>query len=195
MRLRLLLFIVLAAVLTFSAGFKYYSFGGEIPWPLSSQHVVTMTNSRGLWKLDNKDSSMIFNVEIVSRDSGYDWIRVSELDPESYTVLSWGEGFFRTTTDEAEDQSSFSDIYLDKEAPQDRYGRYIYMFPNGDLNQSPYLIRLVEVETQLGYVLGLSIINLIDKDFEHYLGVRLHTEPLNCVEHEKKIENLSCFLP
>ncbi len=194
MRLKLL-FVVLLVCLHISSAFAYINFGGEIPWPLSSQHVVTMTNSRGLWKLDNKTSSMVFNVEIVSRDNGYDWIRVSELDPKSYRVISWGEGFFRTSDNEASDQSSFSDIYLDKETPQDRHGRYIYMFPNGDLSQPPYLIRLVEVETPLGYVLGLSIINLVEKDYEHYLGVRLHTQPLNCVEHEKNEENLNCFLP
>lgn len=187
-------FMILCFVLISNFAQAFYNFGGEVPWPLANQHVVTVQNSRGLWKLGNKTSQMLFNVEIVSRENGYDWIRVSELHPTSYRVLSWGEGFFRAQSD-SDEGSSFSDIHLEKGKIQDRYGRYIYMFPNGDLAQHPYVIRLVEVETTLGTVLGLSIISLVDKEYEHYLGTRIHAQPMKCEEAEEKTENLSCFLP
>ena len=71
--------------------------GGEIPWPYSTQRVVTVKNSRGLWELGNGKNLKLFNVEMKHDSrSGFDWIRVSRLDTKTYEVVSWGEGYYRS---------------------------------------------------------------------------------------------------
>jgi hypothetical protein len=172
-----------------------FTFGGEVPWPLSSQKVVTVENARGLWRLEMKGYTKLFNVEMISHSNGLDWIRVSELDSESYKVISWGEGFFRQGGS-ASQQSSYSNIQLgDFLGPADRIGRYIYMFPNGDIKEQPYLIRLVEVETSIGHVLGLSVIRFIDMEFEHMLGRRVLATPLPCYRYKDIYhDDLECHL-
>lgn len=169
------------------------TFGGEVPWPLSNQKVVSADNTRGLWKLRAGSYEKVFNVEMISHKNGTDWIRVSELDPKSFQVISWGEGFFRQMS-ASNSQSSYSSISLgDFVGPADRLGRYIYMFPNGDIKERPYLVRLVEVETSVGNVLGISVIRFMDQDFEHLLGRRLMKNPLACQQDKRLPDDLSCY--
>ena len=186
------MFFVLAVALTNSA-FSNISFGGEIPWPLSIQHAVTVKNTKGLWKMKSGKDTRLFNVEMRKDSrSGFDWIRVSELNPETYKVLSWGEGFFTPGEKEATIQSSFSSVGLETNGKVDTRGKYLHMFTNGDLESQPYLIRMVEVETTLGNVLGLSVIDYSDNDYDHMLGTRIMKKPLGCFESDD--DNLTCYL-
>ena len=173
-------------------------FGGEIPWPLSVQEVVTVKNSKGLWQLEDKNNTRLFNVEMKDDDrSGWDWIRVSEIDPKTYDVISWGEGFFSPNQKLPPiPNSSFSQINLDiLNGKKDSHGRYLSMFPNGDTTKHPYMLRMVEVKTTLGNVLGLSVIEYVEKNYEHMLGTRIMKKPLSCFESEKKQnEELTCYL-
>ena len=73
-------------------------------------------------------------------------------------------------------------------------GRYLYMYPNGDLSAKPYLLRMVEVETSIGRVLGLSVINYVEKSSKHYLGTRLLKEPLDCHATLGEFDSLECYL-
>lgn len=185
------LFLTAAIVFT-TAAFSFVNFGGEIPWPLSAQHIVTVQNSRGLWRLGDGKEHRIFNVEMrTDTSSGYDWIRVSEFDPKTYEVISWGEGYFSPNPG-GQTQSSYTDVSLDTESKKDRTGRYITMYANGDLNSHPYIIRMVEVETNIGNVLGLSFIDPGYKNFEHLLGTRVMVDPFGCYETEKN--GLACYL-
>lgn len=170
-------------------------FGGEIPWPLSNQHVVTVKNSKGLWSMGQKGKKKIFNVEMITNQrSGTDWIRVSELDPKTYEVISWGEGFFTETEySSIESRSSFWDVTVGKDEV-DRHGRYLNMFPNGSLEEHPYLLRVVEVETAVGNVLGLSVLHYVEKQYDHFLGQRIMKEPLSCQMQEDEAEEMSCFI-
>jgi hypothetical protein len=187
--------VLLVVLLT---GFTYpggnVQFGGEIPWPLSNQRAVSESTSQGLWDLQSHDTRKLFNVEIVTdHESGYDWIRVAEIDPENYTVMSWGEGIFRSGAfTRTQWQSSFFDVTTQPGAKSDKYGRYITMFPNGDINEPPYLLRLVEVKTAVGHVLGLSVIHYIDYRYDHMLGQKILDQPLRC--DERAGEQLSCFI-
>ncbi len=187
-----LLFAAIAVALSLSA-FSYVQMGGEIPWPLSIQHAVTVQNSKGLWRLGDGQQSRLFNVEMrADSRSGFDWIRVSELHPESYEVISWGEGYFSPTAIN-HTESSYSNVNLETGiGKKDSRGRYITMYTNGDLTDHPYMIRLVEVETTLGNVLGLSILEYVEKSFDHLLGTRVMVEPLSCVEGDK--DGLTCYL-
>jgi len=170
------------------------TFGGEVPWPLSNQKVVSVDNTRGLWKLRSGSFEKVFNVEMISHKNGMDWIRVSELDPKSFQVISWGEGFFRQVS-ASNSQSSYSSISLgDLVGSADRLGRYIYMFPNGDIKEHSYLIRLVEVETSVGQVLGISVIRFMDQNYEHLLGQRLLKKPLSCQQDKRLPDDLSCYI-
>lgn len=195
---KVLLSVLLVPLFTilFSQESFGFTFGGEIPWPLSNQHVVTVSNSRGLWQLENKSMSKLFNVEMKAHVSGYNWIRISELDPKTYEVISWGEGFFDLDIDTSDSQSSFSNILVESdEQVNDRFGRYITMYPNGDLHAHPYLIRIVEVETSIGNVLGMSVLDYRNYNFTHLLGKRVLLDPLSCREDIKRADNLKCFLP
>lgn len=196
--MKMLKWVVSCLVLAFCLNASAYSivqYGGEIPWPLSVQHVVTVSNSQGLWKLQNKSMSKVFNVEMRTEENGLDWIRVSELHPKTYEVISWGEGYFNLKVDTASGQSSFSNILVDtNESLNDRYGRYISMYPNGDLYAHPYMIRIVEVESTLGNVLGLSIINYVEMSYEHLLGARIMKDPLACHQNRENEDNLTCFM-
>lgn len=193
------LFVFLTIALTNSAFSNILDgtqFGGEIPWPLSVQHVVTVENSKGLWKLSNKKQTRLFNVEMAKDSrSGFDWIRVAEMDPKTYKVLSWGEGFFTPSKLPGTPESSFSNILLgwgQKIGGKDKLGRYISMFPNGDLDEKPYLLRMVEVESSLGTGLGLSFMDLTSKKFDHMLGSRVQDEPFSCINNDKT-DQLECF--
>ena len=168
--------------------------GGEIPWPLSVQHMITVKNSRGLWKLEDNLGERMFNVEMSTDGrSGFDWIRVSELDPKSYVVKSWGEGFFSSGSKKGSD-SSYSNITLGPSLGQkDPHGRYLTMFPNGDVTKKPFIIRMVEVDTSLGVVLGLSVITGFPQELEHMLGSRVMEDPLSCAK-SNKTEKLTCYL-
>ncbi len=180
------------AIVLATSAFSEINAGGEIPWPLSVQHLMTVQNSKGLWKLGDGQQSKLYNVEMrADTSSGYDWIRVSELDPETYHVISWGEGYFSPAPGQNA-QSSYSDISLDTQMQQDKRGRYLTMYANGDLSSHPYLIRMVEVETTLGNVLGLSIIEYVEKKYDHFLGTREMTDPLSCFESDDK--GLTCYL-
>ena len=192
--LKVVLFVFfLSQPLMAELGFGTGTFGGEVPWPLSNQKVVSVDNTRGLWKLRAGSYEKVFNVEMISHTNGIDWIRVSELDPKSFKVISWGEGFFRRVST-ASSQSSYSSISLgDFVGPADRLGRYIYMFPNGDIKEHPYLVRLVEVETSVGNVLGISLIRFMDQDFEHLLGRRLLKKPLSCHNEAREPDDLACY--
>ena len=180
------------------AGFTYNGIplkaGGEVPWPLSNQEVISVDRSKGLWKLSNQEDEKIFNVEMVADPrSGFDWVRVSELDPKSWEVVSWGEGFFSQNPNTLNGQSSYFDVTLN--APiNDKLGRYLTMFPNGDLNQDSYLLRLVEVKTSVGNVLGLSVISYSTMDSEHFLGTRMLKAPLACNEDPKAGQSLVCHI-
>lgn len=169
--------------------------GGEIPWPLSVQHVVTVENSQGLWRLENGTSTRLFNVEMKKDvSSGYIWIRVSELGPKTYTVLAWGEGYFTPAkTSISAPKSSFSNINLEAgDYSKDSLGRYITMYSNDEDNDSTYMLRMVEVETSLGNVLGLSILGW-NKHLNHMLGTRVMINPLDCFE-TKATNTLQCYL-
>lgn len=168
-----------------------YQFGGEIPWPLSNQRMVTVDHSAGLWRLENREAEKFFNLEMNQGEDGFDWIRISHLDTKTLKVISWGEGTFLRCEADSELEtcrskktggSSFSNILLDSQNKDqnDQFGRYIHMYPNGDFTRRPYLVRLVEVKTSLGNVLGVSVVNYVEKDFEHLLGVRVLGEPLAC---------------
>ncbi len=185
--------LILAVVTTLSiSAFSYVNFGGEIPWPLSVQHAVTVKNSKGLWRLGDGQQSRMFNVEMRKDSrSGFDWIRVSEMNPETYEVISWGEGYFSPENISSVD-SSYSNVNLDSGGKTDQHGRYLTLYPNGDLNSHPFLIRMVEVETTLGNVLGLSIIEYVEKKYVHLLGTRVLKEPLGCFQAEN--EGLNCYM-
>ena len=185
---------VLAVALTNSA-FSNINFGGEIPWPLSIQHAVTVQNSKGLWRLKSGQDTRVFNVEMRKDSrSGFDWIRVSEFNPETYEVISWGEGFFSPNKPVTQPESSFSNVGIETSAGKvDSLGRYIHMFANGDLNSHPYLLRMVEVETQLGNVLGISVIDYTGKKYKHMLGTRVFKEPFGCFETKDDKEELKCY--
>lgn len=192
-------FVVVFVALQVGAG-SYVMLGGEIPWPLADQRVVTVDNSKGLWKLRSDKSVKYFNVEMLTRTSGRQWIRVSHLDPMTFEVLSWGVGVFESCSEsntvgcsEARLRSSFSDIFLGSvEAQPEDLGRYITMLPNANLKDFTYLVRLVEIETSMGRFLGLS--TLKSKRDEHFLGTRVLEEPLRCVEDSNQVNHLSCFL-
>ena len=194
----LIVFVFAISASAFSDKSKVTHFGGEIPWPLSIQHVVTVQNSKGLWKLESKNKKRMFNVEMESDiRSGFDWIRVSELDPKTYEVISWGEGFF-TPPKKSTPESSFSNILTDvgpvNSTGKDKYGRYLSMFRNGDFNEHPYMLRMVEVETTLGHVLGLTVIEYSNgMKYQHFLGTRVLEVPLGCVENDRS-DNLKCFM-
>ncbi len=193
-------FVFSFLVLVFMSGALAQSqttFGGEIPWPLSVQHSISASNSKGLWEVKHQQTTKLLNVEI-SEDtiSGFDWIRVSELEPETYNVIAWGEGFFSPgKSGDGGPQSSFSSVAIGSGLPaQDTHGRYITMFPNNSgLEGSSYLLRIVEVETLIGNVLGVSVIEYKNQEFDHMLGRRLFENPLACVENEQR-ERLSCYL-
>jgi hypothetical protein len=180
--------------------YKTVEAGGEIPWPLSNQRVITMNNSKGLWRLENSLDTKLFNVEIMGGE-GSDWVRVAELHPRSLEVLSWGEGYFSNCKADTIDSdcknlktlNSFSNIFLGPvEKNDDHLGRYLDMFPNGDLDSNSYLLRLVEVKTSVGNVLGLSIINFEEKKYEHFLGTRLLANPMRCKKIEGVVNDLTC---
>lgn len=181
---------VLVSLLLFTqiAFAKPLQAGGEIPWPLSNQHVVTVNHGTGLWSLDSYDSSMYFNVEIQTNEKGYDWIRVAELNKETFEVISWGEGFFSNELKEV--ASGYTNFSVNPQ--KDAYGRYLHMFPKGDLKKNPYVLRLVEVETPIGFLLGLSIIHVVEGDYEHFLGQRVLKNPLKCKEGKVDTDNLTC---
>ena len=190
-----ILFIMVLIFTVIASASGYISLGGEIPWPLSNQSVVTVANSQGLWKLENKDISRLFNVEMTRDKEGEsDWIRVSELNPKTYQVISWGEGLFKLGPKPLKSQSSFWNLAVEGVGDEkDRYGRYLTMFPNGDISQPPYLLRMVEVKTALGRVLGLSVIDTNKKSLEHFLGTRILSLPLDCIQVANKVE-LNCYL-
>lgn len=172
---------------------RQIALGGEVPWPLSNQRPVTAENAAGLWRLDVDEYSMLFNVEMISYGQGVDWIRVSELDKNTLEVITWGEGFFKST-EIGSTESSYSSILLgDSMGASDRIGRYIYMFPNGDIQQRPYLVRLVEVETSVGSVLGMSVIKFSDSTLKHMLARRVLAKPLPCHQHPSLKESLRCY--
>jgi hypothetical protein len=184
---------LIAAVTLIVAAFTIVEFGGEIPWPLSVQHPVTVEHSKGLWKLGDGQSSRLFNVEMrTDSQSGFVWIRVAEMDPESMQVYAWGDGYF-SPSHTSDIDSSYSNIHFDKPGQnQDKMGRYVTMFPNGDTQARPYVLRMVEVETTLGNVLGLSILDYKKMDYDHFLGTRVMDEPMSCDESRKK--GLTCYL-
>lgn len=190
------LFFVVAVAMTnsaFSIGGLPQS-GGEIPWPLSIQHVVTVENSQGLWRLHGKEGDRLFNVEITSdSQSNFDWIRVAELNPNTYAVMSWGEGFFTPGKTSANPESSYSKIVLGKGVGgNDKHGRYITMGSNGFHVGESYLLRMVEVDSAIGKVLGLTIISFNNSKMENLLGTREMNEPMDCSE-DIKTEKLKCF--
>lgn len=200
--LKFLLLSLVVSVSFVAHGFSPLNFGGEIPWPLSNQRMITVDKSSGLWELENIFTRKLYNVEMIESEDGFDWIRIANIDPETYEVISWGEGTFINCTLQADGDgcrqqngaSSFSNILLDSQVKDqnDQFGRYIHMYPNGDLTLSPYLVRLVEVKTGLGNVLGVSVVDYVGKSFEHLLGSRLLSTPLSCVVANEKSKNLDC---
>lgn len=190
LRLKTLLFSVVLLVSSLTFASPLPQAGGEIPWPLSNQHVVTVNHGQGLWNLNSNTDSIYFNVEVVAKDNGYDWIRVAELDKVTFEVLSWGEGFF--SKNKKKTCSTYSNIGVSQS--MDAPGRYIYMFPSGDLKNHPYLIRIVEVETPVGFMLGVSIINMIEKEYEHFLGSLVLKHPLACQEENSSKGELVCHI-
>lgn len=189
----LILFIgaILLTNSAFSGGVQY---GGEIPWPLSNQHLMTTKNSQGLWEVTNsKQEKKLFNVEMTQEaGSNFEYIRVSELD-KSFKVIAWGEGFFTKAPLPGKPESSFSNIIIGGElGGNDSHGRYITMYGNGKVKKTPYLLRMVEVDTQLGKVLGISVIQYASKKFDHMLGSRVMESPMSCVEDDKD-NSLDCI--
>lgn len=72
--------------------------------------VVSVKNTRGVWKLlENKEKTRIFNFEMrEDTRSGFDWIRVSEMDPKTlFKVIAWGEGFYSPMKQPQNSDSSF----------------------------------------------------------------------------------------
>lgn len=173
--------------------------GGEIPWPLAHQYEITAENSGGLWLLEQKSGTRYYNVEILDQFEGMTFLRVSELDPNTFEVISWGEGFFKHEKPTTISVDYWS-LYLDtnKKIKTD-VGRYLYMYPSGDIGERPYMIRLVEVRTTINISLGLSIYPFgSTENNEHILGSRLQTKPLHCepdVIPQEHSESLVCDLP
>ena len=171
--------------------------GGEIPWPLAHQYEITPENSRGLWKLEQKTGLKYYNVEILDQVGGTTFIRVSELDSETLKVVSWGEGFFKESSKKT--ATDFWSIYLDadKIASSLDVGRYLYMYPNGDISKRAHMIRLVEIRTVQSISLGLSIFSagISVEDKEHILGARMQEKPLDCRIDDDALENLTCDFP
>ena len=140
--------------------------GGEIPWPLSRQHEMTVQNSQGLWLAWTPSGRRYYNVEIVDGIFGATWMRVSEIDAESQEVISMGENFF------------FGGSSKCKES-KDR-GRYLTMFSNGD-EKKPHKLRLVELDFEWGSYLGISIYpDVIDDEGDHRVGHRTRRKPVSC---------------
>lgn len=169
--------------------------GGEIPWPLSNQRVVTVKNSQGLWELGIGKKRQLFNLEMKHDSrSGYDWVRVAKINQKTFKVTSWGEAFFRRGPVKVQNgYSSFFSVGLNPAGP-DKHGRYLNMYPNGDLDSQPYVLRMVEVQTSIGRVLGLSVINYVEQNTDHYLGTRLLEEPLYCGETYYGSDSLECYI-
>lgn len=183
--------IVLVCCLMFIGSFSHanlpgvsYQTGGEVPWPLSKQQIITVQNSQGVWQLESGQRFRLFNVEILSQQTGEDWIRVAELD-DMNQVVAWGDGFF------ANGKKSLGGIWTST-GVKDGLGRYLYMYPNGDLEKRPFQVRLVEVKTPAGHVLGVSVIDTILNKAEHMLGQRLASQPLKCSKRPDSIEHLQC---
>ncbi|MCJ8278126.1 MAG: hypothetical protein MJK18_14895 [Bdellovibrionales bacterium] len=176
--------VIVGMTLCFSLAAQGFTFGGEIPWPIDSQFTVTAENSRGLWMLKHNGVQRLYNVEILDEVEGMTFIRVTEMDYETFQVISWGEGFFRTTTKKKIIGTGFWTDYLDVTTPAVKdVGRYLHMYPNGDILEKPYMLRLVEVRTQIGVALGLSMYPLAGgtvSQYEHSLGSRLQKQPLHC---------------
>lgn len=152
-------------------------FGDEIPWPFSEQFEISKEHSEGLWMIKHLDGSESYlNLEMVeTQDHHVSWMRVSELDVDTLEVISWGEGYFCNS-------STTQAIVFENSIPiQDEIGKYVYMFQNGNFNIAPYLLRLVEVNSGTGPVLGVSTY-FASKEVEptHVLGLRVLKKPFEC---------------
>lgn len=189
-------------------GLPAVMFGGEIPWPLAHQYEITPENSRGLWQLEQKSGLKYYNVEILDQVQGTTFIRVSELDPETFKVIFWGEGFFKSKAKKDKHQNATIDYWsgyldVDKINGSMDVGHYLYMYPNGDITERAHMIRLVEVRAHQGVSLGLSIYPFIGAgpaiEKEHVLGARMQEKPLDCrIDDDLPvdvIENLTCEFP
>ena len=167
---------LLLIVLTLFA-FQSYA-GNEIPWPYSAQQPMTEENSKGLWWVPTYEGSVLYNVEVFDNENGESWMRVTEMDPWTYEVLSSGEG-----------------TYCNKdEEDGGRSGRYVYMFPHAKHPElSSYPLHLAEVATEWGVALGTSIYK-DNQNPEHALGYKEREEPLNC-DYPSHSSDLVCEKP
>lgn len=190
--------ILMVFFFSFQTLAKPITMGGEIPWPLAHQYRITAENSRGLWKLTSQQGAKYYNVEILDQVNDITFVRVSEIDMKTFKVISWGEGFFK---DSQQSQNSLWSLYFDISVPNTvDVGRYFYMYPNGDITENPYMVRLVEVRNQFMTSLGISIYrNSATGGKQHVLGDRMQADPLDCrlddVQDPEVIDSLTCELP
>lgn len=137
--------------------------GTEVPWPYTAQQPVTEKNSKGLWWANTSEGAVLYNVEIFDTSKGHSWMRVTELDPWTYEIRTYGEGFYCQK----------------EESNEGKDGRYVYMSTHADKDMAPYPLRVVEVDMGWGVLLGLSIYHSIDNP-DHILAYRQDEEPLDC---------------
>ena len=202
MKLKLVKSIVALVLffVSFSAMAEPIITGGEVPWPLAHQYRITAENSRGLWKLEQQQGMKYYNVEILDQVEGTTFVRVSELDPKTLKVVSWGEGFFKASQQKTTISTDYwADYFIGGAHGIADVGRYLYMYPNGDITEAPYMLRLVEVRTSLNISLGISIYPLASAlNKEHVLGSRLQEDPLNCRFNDPGTtlqDRLTCHFP
>ncbi|MCB0379498.1 MAG: hypothetical protein KDD33_13480 [Bdellovibrionales bacterium] len=171
------------------------NYGGEIPWPFLDQTRINKASSEGLWKITTLDKKEhLLNVEMLeNEDKELTWLRVSELDLETYEVISWGEGFYQKGGNSVSTEDG-----IPLPLAKDKVGQYIYLFSSSDYLQDPILLRLVQVKLKIGDALGVSIYPVRrGETAEHMLGVRMLETPLSCTPNQdlNATADLICELP
>lgn len=155
--------VLMMASSAFAGGNQGVITGSEIPWPYSAQQPITEENSKGLWWANTENGPILYNVEIFDNNQGHSWMRVTEMDPWTYEIQTYGEGFF----------------CKDEEPNEGKDGRFVFMFTHAKQEREPYPLHIAEVDMGWGVLLGLSIYQEIDNP-DHILGYRQRKEPLDC---------------
>ena len=173
----------------------YSSKAGEIPWPLAKQDIVTQKNTAGVWIIGDGLSQRIFNIEMRELGDGdYIWMRVAELMPDTLNMIAWGEIITSAKDSKVSGKAYGLPDWLEI-VEDDGLGTYVIIAPNSVKTMgNPTLLRMVEVQTALGTVLGLSIMQLRGGEQKHFLGTRYSKKPLSCFRSESDTSRLSCYL-
>ena len=136
-------------------------------------------------------SIQFYNVEVVSKGDGFEWIRVAQIDPVDFKVLYWGEGYFQST---AIDYYSVLSSHSKPKIESEDYGRYLYLFSGGDMKKDPIILRLVDLKSDGEPILGITQMSVDSSGkTRHMVGTRLFKEPMVC--EERSLQGVECFFP